>query len=130
MSRMGLDGAAEANTFAGEVTVAPLPGFETVSGNDEPGGGGGSGAGGAGNGLAGVQIGVGDGEGTGLGDVPGVGEALGAGVGPPARVVVELLPPQATKVIARMIVAVIACSALVSRLAGSLKRMMDFQKLS
>lgn len=129
---MGLDGAAEATTFAGEVTVAPLPGFETVSGNDEPGAGGGSGAGGAGNGLAGVHIGVGDGEGTGLGDVPGVGDALGAGdgVGPPATVVVELLPPQAIKGMERTVIAVIASSAPPARPAGSLKLMMDFQKFS
>lgn len=74
---MGLAGAAVATTIAGEVTVAPSPGLETLSGKDEPGGGGGSGAGGAGNGLAGVQTGVGEGDGPGFGGGVGEGDALG-----------------------------------------------------
>lgn len=83
--------------MAGEVTVAPSLGLETVSGNDEPGGGGGSGAGGAGSELAGVQIGVGEGDGAGLGDGEALGWGAGEGVGPPAICETEPLPQPATK---------------------------------
>lgn len=83
--------------MAGEVTVSPFPGLETVSGKEEPGGGGGSGAGGAGSGLAEVQIGVGEGDAPGLGVGVGLGDALGCGdgegAGPPATKLPEL-PPQ------------------------------------
>ena len=82
MSRMGLLGVAEATTLAGEFTVAPFPGLETVSGKDKPEGGGGSGAGGAGKALEGVHIGVGEAEGPGVAD--GLGAGSGDGVGPPA----------------------------------------------
>lgn len=53
---MGLDGAADATTCAGELTSAPVEGEEIVSGNVAQLAEGGVGAGGAGNGLlAGVQ---------------------------------------------------------------------------
>jgi hypothetical protein len=80
---MGLMGVEVATTFAGEFTVAPLPGLLMVSGNPEDGGGGGSCAGGAGKELVigdhvgGVGVGVGCGAGVGEGSGEG-----GAGVGP------------------------------------------------
>ena len=80
---MGLLGVEVAITFAGEFTVAPLPGLLMVSGRPEDGGGGGSCAGGAGRELVvgdhdgGVGVGVGCG--AGVGDGSGDG---GAGVGP------------------------------------------------
>jgi hypothetical protein len=95
---MGLVGVAEATTVAGELTVAPIPGLETVSGKVIPGAGGGSGARGAGKGLAGVQIGVPEGEGPGVavglgaGVAVGLGMGVGDGVGPPAIWLLETPP--------------------------------------
>ena len=103
---MGLVGVAEATTFAGELTVAPLLGLETVSGKAIPGAGGGSGARGAGKGLAGVHIGVPEGEGPGVavGLGTGVGIGVGDGVGPPAICVLETPPhPASTTVSKKMI---------------------------
>ncbi len=69
-------------TLAGEVTMAPSPGLEMVSGKAEDGGGGGSCAGGAGKELVwGDHVG-GTGVGVGLAEGVGVGEGEGVGVGP------------------------------------------------
>jgi hypothetical protein len=84
--------------LAGELTVVPLPGLETVSGKVIPGAGGGSGARGAGKGLAGVHIGVPEGEGPGVavglgaGVAVGLGMGVGDGVGPPAIWLLETPP--------------------------------------
>src|SRR5579859_925642 len=97
---MGFAGEAEAITCAGELTVAPLEGMETDSGNDSSAGGGGSSAGGAGNGLVvGSQVtamGGGVGEGTGAGVGFGVGAGNGEGVGCPVLAIVELVPQPAS----------------------------------
>ena len=93
---MGFEGEAEATTCTGELTVAPLEGLETDSGNDSSAGGGGSIAGGAGSGLVvGSQVtGMGGGVGEGIGVGAGVG--AGEGEGRPALAMVELVPQPAS----------------------------------
>jgi len=96
---MGLGGVAVATRLAGEVTVALLPGLETVSGKAEPGGGGGSWAGGAGKELVvGDQVG-----GVGLPGGAGGGGGVGVGVGAGPAVVVGVVPlhPASNKLTSR-----------------------------